>query len=974
MAQASLIISSPFEAPTHHWEREAENKLKLVEGRRPAGYEIFDTRHNTVRGVELDLVNRIRDRVDAWREAGYPGITAITRQLLEHWQDTNARQYTFYFCQLEAIETLIWHVESPAEFRQGIAVPGDGGAWERLCSKMATGTGKTTVMAMIVAWQVLNALTYPKRNKDFSRAIFIVAPGLTVKERLQVLMPGHPANYYDQFAICPNEALRQKLNQAAILIDNWHSLMPLKDVTRSVVKKGAESDEAYVRRILGALSGFKDIAIINDEAHHAYRNRPEAKVSKKAAEALGINLDDATRWIEGLDRIHKMRRIGHCFDLSATPFAPTGKTSTETALFDWVISDFGLNDAIEAGLVKTPRVVIRDNALPNAKTYRSKLYHLYREPEVQDDLNRRGAEPHEALPQLVQQAYTLLGADWRETRAAWSAAGHVSPPVMLTVCNRTETAARLEHYFRQGDAHWPELQAPNRTLRVDSKVLDKAESGESATADKPYEEVLRNILEAADIPETTKARLRPLKKEELLRAIIDNVGKRGTAGQDLQNVISVAMLSEGWDAKNVTHIMGLRAFTSQLLCEQVIGRGLRRVSYDTEAVQCPDGQVRDLFRPEFVNVFGVPLSIFQDVDDGGDPPPPPKPSIQIEALAERAELEISWPNVLRVDTVIRQELTLDWNNHPALRLAIDPARIPITADLAPALGGAADMSKIVPIDLEKIPEGFRQQRLLFMAARKAMESLGGQFSGSRELLVQQLVRLVERFFNSDHLEIPSLFHQEPLRKRILIALSMDTIVQHVVALIEQQNSERLEPVFDPEFPIGSTRLMRTWYTTKPCIDTVKSQISHAVADSTWEDYAAKRLEARDDIAAYAKNDHLGFQIYYLWHGSKRKYVPDYLVRLANGKLLVLEIKGEDSEQNRKKRLALNAWVRAVNERGGFGVWCWDVVMGEPARMDDVIGHHAGTVEPTAPIGEGEASTSTQLTGQVVENPSRTNRA
>ncbi|MER1941801.1 DEAD/DEAH box helicase family protein [Castellaniella sp. FW104-16D08] len=951
MAQPSLIISSPFEAPTHHWVRESDNKLKLNTGRRPAGYEIFDTRNNTVRGVELDLVNRIRERVTAWRQADYPGVTAITRQLLEHWHDNGARQYTFYFCQLEAIETLIWHVEAPTEYQQGIAIPGDGGAWERLCSKMATGTGKTTVMAMIIAWQVLNALAYPKRNKDFSRAIFIVAPGLTVKERLQVLQPGHPENYYDQFAICPNEALRQKLNQAVLLIDNWHSLMPLKDVTRSIVKKGAESDEAYVCRILGALASFKDIAVINDEAHHAYRIRPETKVSKKDAEMLGINLDDATRWIEGLDRIHKTRRISHCFDLSATPFAPTGKTSTETALFDWVVSDFGLNDAIESGLVKTPRVVIRDNALPNAKTYRSKLYHLYREPEVQEDLNRRGAEPHEALPQLVQQAYTLLGADWRETRAAWQAAGHVSPPVILTVCNRTETAARLEHYFRQGDAHWPDLQAPTRTLRVDSKVLNKAESGESATADKAYEEVLHDILEAADIPEFIKARLRPLKKEELLRAIIDNVGKRGTAGQDLQNVISVAMLSEGWDAKNVTHIMGLRAFTSQLLCEQVIGRGLRRVSYDTEPAQCPDGQVRDLFRPEFVNVFGVPLSIFQDVDDSGEAPPPPKPSIQVESLPDRASLEISWPNVLRVDTVIHQALTLDWDNHSALRLTIDPVRIPVSADLAPALGGATDMSKIVPIDLEKIPEGFRQQRLLFMAARKAMESLGGRFSGGRELLVQQLVRLVERFFNSDHLNIPSLFHQEPLRKRILIALSMDTIVQHIAALIEQHNSQQLEPVFDPEFPIGSTRLMRTWYTTKPCLETVKSQISHAVADSTWEDYAAKRLEASTEVSAYAKNDHLGFQIYYLWRGSKRKYVPDYLVRLANGKMLVLEIKGEDSEQNRKKRLALDAWVQAINTRGGFGVWCWDVVMGEPAQMDDVINHHASSPRYSEPIGK-----------------------
>lgn len=948
----SLIISSPFERPTHHWQRKSDNNLQLITGRRPAGYEIFDTRANTVRAVQLDLVNRIRERVDAWRDAGYPGITSVTRKLLEHWHDQeNNRAYAFYFCQLEAIETLIWHVEAPADYKQGIAIPGDGGAWERLCNKMATGSGKTTVMAMIITWQVLNSLTYPKRNKDFSRAIFIVAPGLTVKERLQILQPGHPDNYYDAFSLCPNETMRQKLNQADLLIENWHTLMPLKEQDRSVVKKGAESDEAYVRRILGKLAGYKDLVIINDEAHHAYRKPAEVKVSKKDAEELGIDLEEATRWIEGLDRIHKMRRVIRCFDLSATPFAPTGKTSTESALFEWVVSDFGLNDAIEAGLVKTPRVVVRDNALPNAQTYKSKLYHLYREPDVADDLNRRGAEPHEALPQIVQEAYTLLGADWREALKAWQESGHVSPPVMLTVCNRTETAARVEHYFRQGDAYWPELKAPERTLRVDSKVLEKAEIGETSTSNKEYEFVLQEILEAAKIPESKKVQLRTLKKEQLLRAIIDNVGKRNTAGQDLQNVISVAMLSEGWDAKNVTHIMGLRAFTSQLLCEQVIGRGLRRVSYDTEKVLCPDGVERNLFVPEYVNVFGVPLSIFQDTDEsdlGGRQPP--KPSTQIESLKDRGELEISWPNVLRVDVTVQPQLVVDWSQVSPLKL--NPAEIHITADLAPALGGAADLSKAVSIDLEKLPEEFRLQRLLFVAARKAFATMQQGFTGSREILIQQLIRLAEEFFNSERLEIPSLFHQDPLRKRILIALSIDRVVAHVVAHIQQQNCERLEPVFDSEFPIGSTLQMRTWYSTKPCLDTVKSQISHVVADSSWEAYTANVLEKRKEVQSFAKNDHLGFNIYYLWRGSKRKFVPDFLIKLANGKQLVLEIKGEDSEQNRAKRMALDAWVRAVNSRGGFGTWCWDVVKGEPAGVDDVIIYHSGEAAHSEPIGEG----------------------
>lgn len=779
----SLILNSPYERPAFHW-RDDRGTLVLEHGRRSAGYEIFDTRNNTRRTEPLEQVNRIRERVDVWRKAQWPGVTTVTRSLLEHWHDRDARELPFYFCQLEAIETLIWWVEAPADFKQGIFIPGDGGAWERLCSKMATGSGKTTLMAMIITWQVLNAVTYPRRNKDFARAIFIVAPGITVKERLQVLYPGNSANSYDEFGLCPSEAMRQKLNQVTILVENWHTLMPLKETTRSVVKKGAESDKAFVGRVLGPLAGFKDIAILNDEAHHAYRIPADVKVSKKQAEEQGLDLEEATRWIEGLDRVHHTLRIARCFDLSATPFAPTGRANTEQGLFEWIVSDFGLNDAIEAGLVKTPRVVVRDGVIPDTKTLRPKLYHLYRDPAVSDDLNRRGAEPHEPLPELVQQAYTLLGADWRETARQWRDAEHAVPPVMLTVCNRTETAARIERYFTKGDAHWPELHAPERTLRVDSRVLDKAERGETASTDKDYEARLHEILAAASVPEGRKQELFEWPKEELLREIVDNVGKRGRAGQDLQNVISVAMLSEGWDAKNVTHILGLRAFTSQLLCEQVIGRGLRRVGYDTEKVVGADGVERELFRAEYVNVFGVPLSIFQDVGEGGEAPPPPKPSTQIESLVSRNHLEVRWPNVVRIETVVRPTLVVDWSKVATLKL--DPATIPIAAELAPALGGAADLSKVQTIDLELIPESFRLQRLTFLAARKAFENLGGRFTGGKELLVVQLIRLLETFFASRQLAIPSLFHQDPLRKRILISLSIDRAVQHLLQFVTEQ--------------------------------------------------------------------------------------------------------------------------------------------------------------------------------------------
>ena len=874
---------------------------------------------------------------------GFPRLVTVSTDRLLHEPDSELPQGVrtrvwlnddeAFIPDLEAIETLIWWVEAAAEYKQGIFVPGDGGAWPRLCNKMATGSGKTAVMGMIITWQSLNAQTYPKRNKDFSNAIFIVAPGLTVRERLQVLYPGNRANVYDEFSLCPNDAQRQRINRAELLIENWHTLMPLKEHERSVVKKGPESDEAFTRRVLGKLATYKDLVVINDEAHHAYRMSAEDKrdrETKRRAEEMGLDMEEATRWIEGLDRIHKTRRVQRCFDLSATPFAPTGRANTEKGLFGWIVSDFGLNDAIEAGLVKTPRVVVRDDALPNSATLRSKLYHLYREQEVKDDLNRRGAEPHEALPQLVQDAYTLLGADWRATRQAWMEQGHTAPPVMLTVCNKTETAARIEYYFAKGNSIWPELQEPDRLLRVDSRVLEKAEKGENAPADKDYEKQLRAIVEASDLPANRQAELHAMKKEELLREIVDNVGKPGTAGQNLQNVISVAMLSEGWDAKNVTHIMGLRAFTSQLLCEQVIGRGLRRVAYEMDE----DG----LFLPEYVNIFGVPLSIF-DVGEGVAIPPPPKPSRAIQSLPERNAFEIRWPNVVRVDVVMREVLDVDWAKLEPL--TIDPAQTPISAELAPAMGNASDMSKLERIDLEQIPEAFRLQRLLFLAARTAFEGTKHTFKGNPAYLVAQLTKLLEKFFESDKLVIPSLYHSDPLRKRILLALNRDIVVQHLLRHVYARNADRMEPIFDEEFPIGSTRYMRTWYTTKPTIATERSQINHMVGDSSWEGHAANIFERSPLIEAYAKNDHLGFQVYYLWNGSRRRYIPDFFVRLANGKTLALEIKGQDSEQNKAKRAALDVWVQAVNQKGGFGQWCWDVAF-QPAQIQDIIAKHAAT--------------------------------
>jgi len=331
----------------------------------------------------------------------------------------------------------------------------------------------------------------------------------------------------------------------------------------------------------------------------------------------------------------------------------------------------------------------------------------------------------------------------------------------------------------------------------------------------------------------------------------------------------------------------------------------------------------------------VPLSI-SDTSEGGQAPPPPKPTTQIEVIPERADLEIKWPNVLRVETVVRPQLVVDWDKVETLTL--DPASTPISADLAPALGGATDLGKVTSIDLEKLPDGFRLQRLVFQAARKAFAELQHQFKGTEQFLASQLVTIVETFLRSPALDIPSLFHSDPLRRRILIALNIDLIVQHLMRNVREQNQTKLTPVFDEEHPIGSTGLMRTWYTTKPSFPAVKSHISHVVGDSSWEGYAANVFERHDQVMAYAKNDHLGFQIHYMWGGSRRRYVPDFFVRLSTGKMLAIEIKGIDSPQNKAKREALDEWTKAVNAYGGFGEWGWDVAF-QPSDVDDIVMKH-----------------------------------
>ncbi|MBA2736959.1 MAG: hypothetical protein H0U50_09270, partial [Pyrinomonadaceae bacterium] len=392
--------------------------------------------------------------------------------------------------------------------------------------------------AMLIVWQLLDKISYPTK-KGFAKDFLIVAPNLTVRSRLSVLVPAGEANYYDAFNVVPL-GLREQLRQAKVIVRNWHTLAwdteEKLSKKRSVDKRGAKSDEAYAREILGELANSKNFIVINDEAHHAWRMPTDVKLSRDEKK----DAEEATIWIGGLDRLNKARGIQTVYDFSATPFIPSGKNSSSENLFSWIVSDFGLTEAIESGLVKTPRVVIRDDGQLGAD-YKSQFYHLYNDAAVKSSLNKKGASESEALPTLVENAYALLGQDWKETAKVWRAAGHKIPPVMISVANQTETAARIKYAFDHKNILIEELCNAEKTLHIDSKVLESAET---------FIEEGNTETKTSDDAETEDAPTRKLSKKDLalrLRQTVDTIGREGELGEQIQHVISVGMLTEGWD-------------------------------------------------------------------------------------------------------------------------------------------------------------------------------------------------------------------------------------------------------------------------------------------------------------------------------------------------------------------------------------------------------------------------------------------
>jgi type III restriction enzyme len=881
--EGNPIINDAFTEPTRYWHF-GNVTPEIRDGRRTAGY-LAPSPDGQLRITDeiipLEVVNGLRDRVRQWRADGYLGVTTVTRDLLKHWfdDDRKATATRPFFCQQEAVETVIFLTEAPDHLKVGVNIPGSGEAYTRWAVKMATGTGKTLVMALLIAWSGLNRVT-SRQDARFSDQILVMAPNLTVKDRLagaDGLDPQHPESLYVDFDLIPPQ-FSGMLGQVKVQVANWHVLAPKEDPKRSVVKRGRESDSAFCRRVLTELAPTGRVLVLNDEAHHAYRFPPNLTASGADAE----DLREATVWIDGLERIHRHRGIMQAIDLSATPMYPSVFKDRAWTPFEWIVSDFALVDAIESGLVKIPRTPTDDDAGQAVPKYRNLWEHirttLPKRSQADDDSHPLTDYLAEADGPLKQ-----LAAAWEATYKEWDAAGRRVPAVMIIIAHDTTVARLLEKHIADLGEASPDLVnpkiGPRVTVRIDSDALVKAEAGGGNG------------------------------EAEATRQIVATVGKIGKPGEKVRCLISVNMLSEGWDARNVTQILGLRAFQSQLLCEQVVGRGLRR------------SQMSDLTKPEFVDVYGVPFQLLPMAKATGGKPAKPPEYQNVHTVADRHPLRIQFPRLIQVVPDIQDKLDLDLDAIEPIRITprFDPTATYIELDLGVPHAGMGGQTQ----DRSRAYENFRIQRLLFRVAAGLIAPYKKPWLFPQALrIAQEVIRPVS--------EGGKILYEPGVDPREICNLRYLTVIRERLssALRPGHGPERFLPALDEYQPIGSTDGLNFNSPKDKCVPAVRSHLSHAVVDSGLERKICAVLDAEDSpIEAWVKNHRLYLEIPYLYFGITHRYRPDFVVRLTSGLTVLLEGKGDPDEKDDAKATAARRWVQAVNTWGGLGTWthhiCYD---------------------------------------------------
>ncbi|MFZ5819763.1 MAG: BPTD_3080 family restriction endonuclease [Chloroflexota bacterium] len=993
------VINSPFEEPRRHFKFTEDGITdEVVEGRRISQYFVpiprakkkspkqlsFETEWTADRVEENKDINRIRERVEIWRRGGYVGITKTTARLLEYWK-RESRERRLFFCQIEALETAIWITE---------VAPKYGEAWVenllreknaqsnpllyRIAFKMATGSGKTVVMAMLIAWQALNKIAN-LQDARFSDTFLIVTPGITIKDRLRVLLPNDPQNYYKQHDIVPADLLPE-LDKARFVITNFHAfkmrervaagkltkqLLRSNDLSRHYENPFTETPDQMVRRVCRELGNKKNIIVINDEAHHCYRRKPEGAEEEETLKGderkeAQQREEEARIWISGIEAVKAKLGVKVVYDLSATPFFLRGSGYDEGTLFPWVVSDFSLIDAIESGIVKVPRVPVADDSMVGEQpTYRDLWL------RIREQLPKKGRKTEDAsggalvIPPELEGALNSLYSNYEKKFRQWEASNDLSrhydhhydrpaPPVFIVVCNNTNVSKMVFDYI----AGWEKTLTPNpspagrgeqttvpvpgrlslfsnveggqwlsrpNTILIDSQQL---ESGEGMT-----DEFKRMAaVEIEEFKQEYRARfpgrdVGDISDEDILREVMNTVGKAGKLGESVRCVVSVSMLTEGWDANTVTHILGVRAFGTQLLCEQVVGRGLRRRSYAVNA----EGK----FEAEYAEVYGVPFSFIPSAGSEKDPKPGPTPT-RVRALDDRLACEIQFPRVTGYRYKFESEkLTARFTDDS--KMVISPADIPTRTEMSSIIGESSYHDIY----------GLKDKRLNTVDFHLASLMMGKYFSEEgqgKPWLFPQLLN-VAREWREKYLICKDNAFPQMVLVTAFAHNAAEKIYQAVVPSEDltpgpspdRRGGKTLLPILRRYDALGSTRYVdfdtaRDVYRTRAD----KSHVSHVVLDSGWEGKLAEILDDEmEEVIHYVKNFQLGFTIPYTFNGQEKAYLPDYLLHVDDGHgkgnllNLILEVSGEARKDKAAKvETARNLWIPAINNHGGFGRWAF----------------------------------------------------
>jgi type III restriction enzyme len=973
------ILNSPYEYPGRHWELDDDGQptQQIIDTRRPASFitPIPKPKKRTAQQAEMvldegkglsteeqqyhaSIINEVRRHVDRWRDLPESAwnVTPETARLLNYWRHHDFENIRPFFCQIEAAEVAIWLTEvapNTADGRKLLKHIEDANenanpGLSRLALKLATGAGKTTVIAMLIAWQTINAARRPS-SRNFTRGFLIVTPGITIRDRLRVLQPNDPDSYYSTRDIVPSDLL-EVVQRAKIVITNYHAFklrerLQISSGGRALLKgrtgediETLETEGQMIQRVMPELMGLRRVMVLNDEAHHCYREKPpepdDADLTGEDREEAEKASEAAYLWISGLEAVDRTLGIGRVVDLSATPFFLKGSGYAEGTLFPWVMSDFSLMDAIEAGIVKLPRVPVAENISGDEMpVFRNLWEHIGKEMPKKGRGKSKDLDPHK-IPALLQTALNALYGHYEKTFELWKGAGVEIPPCFIIVCQNTAISKLVYDYvsgfyresddgverlqngrlrlFRNFDENDQPLARPN-TLLIDSEQLESGDALDSKFREMADDEIARFRREIVERTGSLEA-AEKLTDQDLLREVMNTVGKSGRLGEQIRCVVSVSMLTEGWDANNVTHILGIRAFGTQLLCEQVIGRALRRQSYELNA--------DERFDPEYADIFGIPFDF--TAEPVVAPPRPPVETITVRAVRpDRDHLEIRFPRVegYRIE-LPRERLTAEFTEDSVLDLTPDLVGPSRTRNAA-IIGKSAEMT------LEHLKD-LRRSTLLMELTVRLLETKWRDPGGELEVhLFGQLKRITRQWLDEYLVCKGEDIYPALLLYEELADMACDRITAGITRAMEDQN--QIKALLDPYNQTGSTANVRfttsrrdRWKTDGP---PPKNHVDWVILDSDWEAEFCRVAEGHPRVVRYTKNHGLGLEVPYRYGSEMRRYRPDFIVAIDDGHgpddllHLVVEIKGYRREDAKiKKETMETRWVLGVNNLGSYGRW------------------------------------------------------